>query len=680
MKNINSVKLLRIKSEFVHLKNKKILIYGSGVNAKLFIEALPDFNIVAILDRTRYEGSIQNIPIITWDEVNKDTADVIIIACNRKNFREIFLRIRHYGEIFNMDIYNFSGQNLSHPYYYADYTYEERQCLKYSKQDLFNAIDAHDAISFDLFDTLVMRKVLEPTDIFDIVERNITKYGIDIYNFKKKRRTAELNAKGADIFAIYKNLKNSLNLTDEQLSFVRKEELACEKANIITRDCIIEAFNYAVKKGKIVSIVSNMYLPYGIMQDILDNVGIKGYNNLFISCEYGKGKSQGLFQVYKEKIGKNVKCLHIGDDYFEDILAAEKNGITAFYINSSLELLKMSKIRKLLLNSYCLENRVMIGLIISKLFNNPFVLYNTDGFVPISDIKTFTEIFITPIVHVYMKKLLKCLHSNQYDGIIFPARDGYIFSHLYDKYRKYDASLPQSHYVTISRKVAVSISQFNFDDIQITLEKYVEENKDIKFWKQIMRFNSDDDKEILKESKKKREMYIDYIKNIGINTEKKYLFCELISSGTSHIALNNLFNQNLDGFYLGGWSRSELGDLITYIYPPEEKNNITSRIDILEAVLSSPNPSASGIDSNGNIFYEPEERTKDEINMMLDMHRYIEEYEDTLKSIGEIDLDLSNNLMGLVDGIKLYGEAELFRKRQSIETMTMEKISVMRRV
>ena len=131
---------------------------------------------------------------------------------------------------------------------------------------------------------------------------------------------------------------------------------------------------------------------------------------------------------------------------------------------------------------------------------------------------------------------------------------------------------------------------------------------------------------------------------------------------------------------MGGWSRSELGDLITYIYPPEEKNNITSRIDILEAVLSSPNPSASGIDSNGNIFYEPEERTKDEINMMLDMHRYIEEYEDTLKSIGEIDLDLSNNLMGLVDGIKLYGEAELFRKRQSIETMTMEKISVMRRV
>ena len=92
MKNINSVKLLRIKSEFVHLKNKKILIYGSGVNAKLFIEALPDFNIVAILDRTRYEGSIQNIPIITWDQVNKDTADVIIIACNRKNFREIFLK------------------------------------------------------------------------------------------------------------------------------------------------------------------------------------------------------------------------------------------------------------------------------------------------------------------------------------------------------------------------------------------------------------------------------------------------------------------------------------------------------------------------------------------------------------------------------------------------------------
>ena len=109
-------KLMIIRSTFAHLKNKKVLIYGSGVNAKLLIESLQGFNIVGMLDKTYYEGYIQQIPIITWDEVNQDTADVIIIASNVKSFREIFLRIRHYVKMFNMDIYNFLGEKLNSDY------------------------------------------------------------------------------------------------------------------------------------------------------------------------------------------------------------------------------------------------------------------------------------------------------------------------------------------------------------------------------------------------------------------------------------------------------------------------------------------------------------------------------------------------------------------------------------
>ncbi len=348
-------------------------------------------------------------------------------------------------------------------------------------------------------------------------------------------------------------------------------------------------------------------------------------------------KSKGLFEVYQEKIGIDKKFLHIGDNYVEDILSAEKKGITAFYVNSGLELLKMSKINNLLLDAHGFGNRLFIGLIVSKLFNNPFILYNTSRYVPISSIKIFTEVFIAPVVYIYIKKLLKCIYDNQYEGIIFTAKNGYIFSYLYDKYKKNDSKLPPYYYLTISKKVAG----------------------------------------VLKESKKKKEVYIDYIKKLGIDLEKNYLLCELNFDDTIYYVMNKLFSKNLTGFYLtGNLMILELKDSIKCLYSINEGYNVISRTDMLEAVLSSPKSLVGGIDNAGNLFYELEERTSNDINMMLDMQKHIEEFieqwENTYENLELIDLTLLNNLLALIDGTKLFEDIkEFFRKGNMTDTILL---------
>ena len=536
-------------------------------------------------------------------------------------------------------------------------------------------IDNHDAISFDLFDTLIMRKTLESEDIFDIVDKNIKKYGIYIHNFKKKRKTVQKESE--DIFTIYKNLKNVIDLSDEKISLIMKEELACEKVNIIPRDSIVEAFNYALKKGKIVSIVSNIHLPSNIIQDILDNIGITGYNNLFISCEYGKKKSEGLFKTYIKKIGSNKKFLHIGTNYVEDILFAQKNGITTFYLKSGLELLKMSKIHALLLKAYGFENRLFIGLIVSKLFNDPFILCNTGGYVPVSSEKIFTEVFIAPLVYIYMRKLVKHIHDNEYDGVIFPTRDGHLFHHLYEKYRKKDKSLPNSYYVTISRKIAQAISQYDCLDILETSKKYISDKDNLNFWKEIMYFHTDDVGKILKESEEKRKLYIKYLQNIGIDFEKKYLFCDLITANkTTQYALSKIFDKKVDGFYLGTLTGlSSLESMTTYVYPIRS-SGISTKVSMLEEVFSSPESSAGGIDDNG-IFYELDERTSNEVSIMMNIHKYVEECEDIYQNLELVDISLPNNLLALIDGIKFCGEMGIFIKRATIDTMSLQKDNIM---
>ena len=48
------------------------------------------------------------------------------------------------------------------------------------KEELKKMLDNNDVISFDIFDTLLLRNVFQPADIFRVVGRYaIEKYGID---------------------------------------------------------------------------------------------------------------------------------------------------------------------------------------------------------------------------------------------------------------------------------------------------------------------------------------------------------------------------------------------------------------------------------------------------------------------------------------------------------------------
>ncbi len=47
-------------------------------------------------------------------------------------------------------------------------------------------VDDKDAVSFDLFDTLIMRQVLFPSDVVELTENRFKKKGIYIENFLQK--------------------------------------------------------------------------------------------------------------------------------------------------------------------------------------------------------------------------------------------------------------------------------------------------------------------------------------------------------------------------------------------------------------------------------------------------------------------------------------------------------------
>ena len=224
----------------------------------------------------------------------------------------------------------------------------------FSSPSLTRLVRDSQVISFDVFDTLIIRTVPLPTDVFNLIHPEDP-------TFKSRRIEAERQARKLSpledikLEEIYKELYDDPCERQEAMDLEISTELSVCKANPEA----LEFFNTVRKDGKRVVIVSDMYLSASTIERILINCGydLNGVN-LYVSSEYGKTKRSG--NLFKEVLkalrvesvsaptvkrreksescegadsvkGKDV--LHIGDNYISDYLMPRKCGMKGFLYN-----------------------------------------------------------------------------------------------------------------------------------------------------------------------------------------------------------------------------------------------------------------------------------------------------------------------------------------------------------
>lgn len=113
-------------------------------------------------------------------------------------------------------------------------------------------IDEKDIVSFDIFDTLLLRNVYKPTDIFRILAAKVQKnWGIE--DFAEMRIDAEKTARTrvknqeVNLNEIYDELRRSCELPCEE---IKKLELDLEYEFIKANPFIKEVYEYAKEKEK----------------------------------------------------------------------------------------------------------------------------------------------------------------------------------------------------------------------------------------------------------------------------------------------------------------------------------------------------------------------------------------------------------------------------------------------
>lgn len=635
---------------FKRYKTEKIAIYGLGKNTKELLDAYPEYKIVALMDEVK-EGEVAwGLPIVNCDQANEMGIKRILILARSSNVPIIFQRIEKKCKKYGISVLDINGNELKKKQqdrwqYRCPKEYE--QC---TKEALEEKIKACEVVSFDIFDTLIMRKTLYPTDIFIIVEKKAKERGIIpvSYNFYKERINTERELyleKNPTISDIYNRMTHNGSISDETANLLQLMEIEEEKEQLTAREEMKEIVRATINMGKIICCTSDMYLPSNILKEVLFSKGFEEFDRIIVSCEHGVSKCNGLYNVLQE-VYSDKTILHIGDNLEADILMSQKYGIKDnFQIYSVLKMLTDSSVNELLDYTDCIENRNGIGAFIAKQFQNPFIFKETRGKCTINSCYQLGHDFVEPLIACFVRWLLEEVKENHIGQVILGARDGWLIKEMLDILSERYNLIVNYEYVHTSRTSCTLAGMESHRDIlyaaSLTFSGSVEEMLRKRFQlkpTEILKRNVDESDEdyilrhadiILSNSKKYRKNYNKHIMQKGIDVNKKIAFFDFISSGTCQLWLENILDKKLCGLYFMRVydERKEKLNIKSMFEPScvyeEQKYRIMDNYYFMENIMSSPEPTLLYLGEGGKLIFKQESRTQKQIDDMLEIQQGI---------------------------------------------------------
>ena len=489
---------------------------------------------------------------------------------------------------------------------------------EYQKMMQWIFSDEVKVVSFDVFDTLVCRPFADPADIFVYLNEAFAKqFGVYSYvDFSSQRRVAEDKChklqkvvkpgiEEPTLDEIYDVLADNYGYDRQMLEPIKELEMENEVRFAYPRKFGIELLELAKEAGKKVILSSDMYLPRGCIEKILEKCGVRGYEKLYLSSELHLTKHYGtmypvILRDYKD-IAKPEEILHIGDNYRSDVENPKKYGLKAMHLPRAMGLLQgrnpgiytgesFDKIFKIgdryrdmsLAYGAFSGLRSLCAVAANEIFDFPYVSFNKK-----SDLNADPRFvgYYTLGMHIYSvaRWLIENTRGKGYRKIHFAARDGYLVKQAYDILAEGEDGLPESNYIRVSRKAFAIADIRSFADMHSVVHKlnFIRQSPDSLFdlFAPVM---SEESKKRYSEYREKNEarclatftertqfdMYIvqfyneylqdarfsEYEKNLaeyfgGIVSENDVLF-DIGYSGRIELALNKLLHIKPKSFYI----------------------------------------------------------------------------------------------------------------------------------
>lgn len=621
----------QFQKAFSEWREEPFVLYGLGKNTEAVLRDTNGFLFAGLMDARNVGNEFWGLKVLSDQEVLELRPRIVIIA-RESVVPVIYERIAHLQEKYGIQIYNFRGELLGQRE--RKYNNQNLPYWNASEEDLRKAIDSHEYISFDIFDTLIMRRVLEPTDVFEIVERLLEEKGFENNRFRERRISAEEALKYPAISQVYEEMGRRNKLAGDILDEWMQLEIMVEDRVLVPRRKMIELYRYALDQGKKVFLISDMYFPENKMEGFLRKCGVEEWNGLFVSCDYGTGKSDGgLYAFYRQQTS-GEKYLHIGDNRRNDGERARQHGLDTFQIYSGYEMWMASAMQATLVHVESLEQRCILGNLIWRCCEDPFALQKGKGVLTVDSPEKLGEVFLGALYDEFVVWLAGELKGKRIEQLLLPARDGFLIEQMLKQ--QGEQPFEYKYFKASRRAVSVAAIQ-SLEDILLLAERGfqgtygellyrrfgVSSRPDDVLQSQEVKGSSAHDireyvlsyqKEIEQQAERERQDYLAYLGKQGLLNESRQAIFDFVAGGTVQYFMQKLLKKKLAGVYFATMNHpnekyqleedivSAYGNICSY----RVENQVAKHYLFLETIMVDGHPTLNHVESD-HFVYEKDE-------------------------------------------------------------------------
>lgn len=313
-----------------------------------------------------------------------------------------------------------------------------------SVQEAVDALARYEVVSFDIFDTLLLRPFDEPTALFFLLGERLR-----FMDFRRLRVEAEQEARQekhrqagsfeVSLEDIWKRLEEKTGLSARQ---GMELEMELERRYCYGNPFMLQVFGRLSEMGKRIVITSDMYLSRTFLEKLLAEKGFAGAERVYVSNEYSRSKADGgLYDLIRKELNLDRnQMVHMGDNERSDVEMARKQGVVPCrypYVHKKALMFRAYDMSPIVGAAYrgIVDNHLYCGL---EAFSPEYEY----GYI-------YGGLFVVGychFVHEYCRLY-------QVDKVLFLSRDGDILSQVYRKLYPEE----NTEYVYWSRKAAVKL-------------------------------------------------------------------------------------------------------------------------------------------------------------------------------------------------------------------------------
>ena len=326
------------------------------------------------------------------------------------------------------------------------------------KEKILGAAAAAKIVSFDIFDTLLLRRWYSPENTFDYLEEKIEK-DFSIKDFKKLRKQAEQLARQAhpeqdvNIEQIYAVFGQLTGCGAEQAQALLELECEQESADLFPNPEVCAAARTLMQQGKRLVLVSDMYLPPAFLRQLLARHGLDFFAELYVSnaCHARKDNSS-MWQLVLEREGvAREQWLHVGDNEHSDIQRPLDLGYLhpVHTMRAADQFMLFNEEASAWMAPQQWQEGLLLGLMANRIFvpglaKEPIALNCAQRSINIASLHDFGYLVIGPALTVFMAWLLQRADADGIQKLLYASREGHLLIQAHETIAQHRARLGQN--------------------------------------------------------------------------------------------------------------------------------------------------------------------------------------------------------------------------------------------